>query len=263
MQDTMFSALFGALSNEHRMNFIANNLANVNTSGYKRDMLAFKDTIATFAHDEIREPLQTLRSKPLFPEPKNVARVRIAVAQTDFTQGAMNFTGNPTDMAITGDGFFKITTPNGDYYSRDGHFVVSPEGVLMTAQGWPVQGTGGDIVIPQGTRDINISYDGQVFADGAAVNAINLVTVDNLKNLEKLGNNLYRPRPDVNVVEQDALPGGARVSQGFIEKANVEVVSEMVNMIETNRQYEAYSKVMQTSDAVDKEAISRVGRRSA
>ncbi len=85
MQDTMFSALFGALTTEHRMNFIANNLANVNTNGYKKDQLAFKDTMSYYAHDEIREPLMTLRSQPLFPEPKNLARSRIACQRIDFS----------------------------------------------------------------------------------------------------------------------------------------------------------------------------------
>ena len=92
MQDALFSGLFGALTTEHRMNFIANNLANVNTHGYKRDTLAFKDTMASYAHDEIREPLMNLRSDPLFPEPKNVARPRVAVSRIDFSQGSMQFT---------------------------------------------------------------------------------------------------------------------------------------------------------------------------
>lgn len=262
MQQTMFSALFGALTTEHRMNFIANNLANVNTTGYKRDCLAFKDTMAHYAHDEIREPIAHTRSKPLFPEPLNMARVRVAVSHTNFEQGAVQHTGDPLDLAITGNAFFKVTTPTGDYYTRDGHFVRSAEGVVMTPQGWPLQGAGGDVTLPEGTRDVHISHDGQVQADGVNVDSVALVTVDNLKNLEKLGRNLYRPRPGVEVAEEDALPGGARVLQGFLEKANVEVVSEMVNMIETNRQFEAYQKVMQTSDAVDKDAISRVGRRA-
>lgn len=262
MQDAMFSGLFGALTTEHRMNFIANNLANVNTNGYKKDTVAFKDTMASFAHDEIREPLMNCRSKPLFPEPKNLARPRIAVSQTDFSQGAMHFTGDPLDLAITGDAFFKITTPTGDFYSRNGHFLRTADGTVVTPQGWPVQGAGGNVVIPAGTRSVQISEDGQVLADGEIVNSINLVTVDNLTNLEKMGRNLYRPRPNVNVVEQDALAGGARVAQGFIETSNVEVVSEMVNMIETNRQFEAYQKVMQSADSVDREAISKVGRRA-
>lgn len=258
----MFSALFGALTTEHRMNYIANNLANVNTNGYKRDALAFKDTMAHFASDEIREPLATVRSKPLFPEPLNMSRTRIAVAQTEFAQGAMHFTGDPLDLAITGDGFFKVTTPTGDFYTRNGHFLRTSDGTVVTSQGWPLQGDGGNIVIPEGTRNVNISLDGQVFADGAQVNTVNLVTVDDLKKLEKMGSNLFRPRDNVNVVEVDARPGGARMSQGFVETANVEVVTEMVNMIETNRQFEAYQKVMQTSDSVDREAISKVGRRA-
>ena len=263
MQEAMFSALFGALSTEHRMNYIANNLANVNTNGYKRDALAFKNTMAYYASDEIREPLANVRSKPLFPPPMNMSRTRIAVDKIEFEQGSMHFTGDPLDLAITGEGFFKVTTPTGEFYTRNGHFVRSGDGTIMTPQGWPLQGTGGNIVIPENTRDVHISYDGQVFADGAAINQVNLVSVDNQQNLEKMGHNLFRPKKNTVVNEQEALPLGTRVSQGFVETSNVEVVTEMVNMIEVNRQFEAYQKVMQTSDAVDREAITRVGRRSA
>ncbi len=260
MQETMFSAVFGALSTEHRMNFIANNLANVNTNGYKRDHLAFKDTMATFAHDEIREPLMNVRSKPLFPDPMNMARPRIAVSKTDFAQGSMRFTGDPLDLAINGEGFFKVNSPHGELYTRNGHFIMSSDGTLVTPQGWQVQGTDGAIIIPAGTREVNISGDGQVFADGDLVNNINFVTVDNLQNLEKQGQNLYRPRPGVDVAEVDPLLLGSRLSQGFVEASNVEVVTEMVNMIEVNRQFEAYQKVIQTSDTVDREAIQKVGK---
>ena len=262
MQDALFSGLFGALTTEHRMNFIANNLANVNTHGYKRDTIAFKDTMAYYAHDEIREPLMKLRSKPLFPEPKNMARARVAVSQVDFTQGPMKLTGNPLDIAINGENaFFKVNTPNGDYLTRNGHFVLSGDGTLMTAQGYTVQGEGGAIVIPPGTRHISISGDGQVEADGAIVNRIQLFNVDNLKNMEKMGHNLFKPRTNVQVAEGDAYTSGARLEQGYMEVANVEVVSEMVNMIETQRQFEAYQKVMQTADTLDRQVNEKVGRR--
>ncbi len=260
MQETMFSAVFGALTTEHRMNFIANNLANVNTNGYKRDALAFKDTMASFAHDEIREPLATVRSKPLFPEPQNMARPRIAVDKVDFTQGAMKFTGDPLDIAITGEGFFKVNTPQGDFYTRNGHFVLGADGTVMTPQGFPLQGADGNIVIPEGTRDIHISGDGQVLADNELIGNINFVAVDNQDNLEKLGHNLFKAREGVAVAEVDPLAGGARMSQGFVEAANVEVVTEMVNMIEVNRQFEAYQKVIQTSDTIDREAIQKVAK---
>ncbi len=260
MQETMYSAVFGALSTEHRMNFIANNLANVNTNGYKRDQLAFKDTMASFAHDEIREPIATVRSKMLFPEPKNMARPRIAVDKIDFSQGAMKFTGDPLDVSITGQGFFKVNTPEGEFYTRNGHFVLGPEGNVLTPQGFALQGTGGPVNIPAGTKDVLIASDGQVFADGELINTITLVGVDNPDNLEKHGQNLFRARENVNVAETDVLAEGTRMSQGFLESANVEVVTEMVNMIEVNRMYEAYQKVIQTSDTVDRDAIQKVAK---
>lgn len=262
MQDAMFSGLFGALTSEHRMNVIANNLANVNTSGYKRHTLAFKDTMAYYAHDEIREPLMNCRSKPLFPEAKNVARPRIAVSKIDFSQGSMEFTGNALDICIAGENaFFRVNTPTGDFLTRSGHFVLSSDGTVMTSDGYPLQGAAGNIIIPPGTRNISIGGDGQVSADGAVINQIALVSVDNPQNLEKLGYNLYRNRDNVDVAEDNAYLNGARIEQGFLEKANVEVVSEMVNMIEVHRQFEAYQKVMQTSDTLDKQANEKVAKR--
>lgn len=262
MQEGMFSGLFAALTTEHRMNFIANNLANVNTRGYKRETLAFKDTMATFAFDEIREPIMNLKSKPLFPEPMNAARVRIAVSHTDYSQGSMQYTGNDLDVAINGENaFFRVNTPTGQYLTRNGSFVLDGDGVMMTPQGYTVQGQGGPILIPAGTRHVQISSDGQVLADGNAIDQIALVSVNNPQNLEKMGGNLFRPRDNVQVVQGNAYDGGARVEQGFTEAANVEVVSEMVNMIEVQRQFEAYNKVMQTSDTLDRAANEKVGRR--
>ena len=262
MNNAMFSGLFGALTNEHRMNAIANNLANVNTTGYKRDTLAFKDTFAYYAHDIIREPLANCRSTPLFPEMNTTSRTRIAVSETDFSQGSMQHTGDPLDFAITGDNaFFKVTTPNGEYLTRSGHFIMTSEGRLVTPQGYTVQGMAGDIVIPQGTRNVSVSEDGQILADGAAINTFVMVAVDKPNNLEKVGHNLFTPREKTNVQETDAYASGGRIQQGFLEKANVEVVSEMVNMIETQRQFEAYQKTMQSADALDRQAITQVGKK--
>lgn len=264
MQDAMFSSLFGALTTEHRMSFIANNLANVNTSGYKQTKLAFKDTMASFAHDEIREPLMNLKSDPLFPEPKNMVRPRIAVSKIDFTQGSMRFTGDPLDLGISGENaFFRVATPTGNNLTRSGHFVLSGDGTIMTPQGWPLQGVGGNIVIPAGARNIAIASDGTVSADGDVVGQIALVQVDNPQNLQKLGRNLYQPYENVQVQEMDAYAQGATVEQGYIEAANVDVVTEMVNMIEVQRQFEAYQKVMQSTDALDRQAYQQVGKRNS
>ncbi len=261
MQESMFTGLFGALTAEHRLNNIANNLANVGTNGYKRDVLAFKDTMIQFAHDQIMEPVATVRSEKLFPEPQLAARVRLAVAETDYTQGGLQVTGNPLDVAITGEGFFLIESPNGEYMSRNGSFIIDAQGQIMTKQGWPVMGdAGGAITIPPGTRDIHIDGEGRVFADAVQVGTFALVTVDEPANLEKLGGNLYKAREGTVLGEDNAYAGGARIQQGYLESSNVEVVSEMVQMIDTHRFFEAMQKIMQSSDTVDKEAIQKIGR---
>lgn len=260
MQDALFSGLFGALTTEHRMTYIANNLANVNTNGYKRDALAFSDTMAFYAHDIIREPINNIRSKPLFPEQKNYSRARLAVERIDFAQGAMKVTGDMLDLGISGENaFFKVTTPNGVYYTRNGHFVMSDDGTITTPQGFPLQGNGGAIQVPPGTRNVTISGDGQVYADDELIGRVSLTSVEDLTKLDKVGSNLYKPRGDLT--EGDAYASGARVEQGFLEAANVEVVTEMVKMIETNRQFEAYQKVMQTSDTLDRAANEKIGKR--
>jgi flagellar basal-body rod protein FlgG len=260
MQNAMFSGVFAALTTEHRMAVISNNLANVNTTGYKADTMAFKDTMLFFAHDFIREPLENLRSKPLFPESQLRARTRIAAEKTDFSQGSMQYTGNTLDFAITGDGFFRIQTPLGDFLSRGGNFCQNADGTLVTKQGWPVLGAAGPIQIPAGTRGIHVTSDGRVFADDAEVGVFDITTVDRLDGLEKVGHNLYRLRAGSTAEELDPRPDGTMVNQGYTEAANVNAVTEMVNMIEVQRFFEAQQKVIQSADAVDREAITRVGR---
>ena len=257
MQNAMFTAVFGALSNEHRLNSIANNLANVNTTGYKRDLLAFKDTFAMYAHDQIIEPVTHLRAKPMFPEPQHLARTRLAVSQTDFEQGPLKVTGAPFDVAISGEGFFKVRTPDGDFFSRNGHFRLTAEGTMITEQGYPVLGDGGEITVPGGFKNINIAEDGRVFADNNLIGQISLVSVDEPKNLEKMGHNLFKTKNGATVNEE---PSQGFMAQGFLEAANVDAVYEMVNMIEAQRHFEALSKIMQTSDTIDKEATQKVGK---
>ena len=260
MQDAMFSGLFAALTSEHRMAIISNNLANVNTVGYKADTLAFRDTMIHFAHDFIREPLENLRSRPLFPEAQQRARVRLAVEKTVFVQGGMKYTGNPLDIAIAGDGFFRIQTPHGDFLSRNGAFCQNADGTLVTKQGWPVLGAGGPIQIPQGTRSVQVNSEGRVFADGEEVGQFEMVGLDRPEGLEKVGANLFRLRPGSTAQETDPRQDGSLFNQGYLEDANVNPVLEMVNMIEVHRAFEAMQKIMQTSDSVDREAITKVGK---
>lgn len=257
MQNSMFTALFGALSNEHRMNSIANNLANVNTTGYKRDTLSFRDTFMMYAHDMIMEPTTHLRSKKLFPDPHHVSRVRLAYAKTDFEQGSLKGTGAPFDVAISGSGFFTVRTEQGDFYTRNGHFRLTGEGQLVTAQGFAVLNDGAEIVLPDGVRKFTIAENGVIYGDGVEMGQIGFVDVENPLHLEKLGGNMYRGRGGAALEE---IPATGRLIQGFLETSNVNPVYEMVNMIETQRQFEAYTKIMQTTEAIDREAVNKVGR---
>ncbi len=259
MQNSLYTGLFASLTTEHRMAMISNNLANVNTAGYKADALAFKDTMLHFAHDFIREPLENLRSEPLFPEECLRARTRIATKKTDFSQGSMQFTGNQLDIAIVGEGFYRVQTPQGEYLTRSSAFTKGPNGTIMTKQGYPLQGTGGNIVIPPGTSNVHISSDGAVYADGNQIGQIAVVTVEDPQLLRKVGNNLYATTEDMDL--QNTLAARqTMVSQGYTEAANVNVVTEMVNMIEVQRMFEAQQKVMSTANDVDRQVITTVGK---
>ncbi len=257
MQDAMYSAMFGAMCQEHRLNIIANNLANVNTTGFKQDRYAFEDTMVAFAHDTIRQPVLSLRDKELFPEPVNLSRTRLAQSRTDFSQGGMQLTENPLDVAIMGNGFFKVRTEVGDFFTRNGNFQLSPEGTLVTDQGFPVLAGGGELVIPQGAS-IRVGPDGMIYADNEELGQLDVVTVDDLKALEKYGANLFSLSANTNAAEIPAED--FEVAQGYLEKPNVNVVEEMVNMIEAHRAFEAYQKIISGSHETDEKVMGKVGK---
>ena len=255
----MFTGVFASLTAEHRMAVISNNLANVNTAAYKPETLAFKDTMIHFAHDFIREPLENLRSEPLFPEQCLRARTRIATKETDFSQGSMQYTGNKLDIAIVGEGFYRVNTPQGQYLTRTSALSKGPDGTLVTPQGYAIQGGGGNITLPPGVSNIHVSGNGTVFADGAALGQIDVVNLEDPQTLDKVGNNLYTA-PEGTVFTDPRQTGTTKVSQGYTEAANVNAVYEMVKMIDVQRFFEAQQKVMTTADQVDKAVTGQIGK---
>lgn len=256
MRDSTYSALFGAMSNEQRLSLIANNLANANTTGYKKDLVAFHDTFQRFAHDYLVDSRSYLRDKELWPQPDVLAKPRLSTQTVDFSQGSLQKTGNPLDLAISGDGFFRVRTADGDFLTRTGSFQLTADGTVITEQGYELLGQGGPLVLPNG-GDVEIDANGQVRFRGEEINALDLVTVTNPADLEKVGNNLYRIRQGAQATEAPATE--ARVEQGFLEKANVEVVTEMVNMIEVQRAFETYQKMITGGAEMDKTVTDKVG----
>ncbi|QJB57359.1 flagellar basal-body rod protein FlgF [Pseudodesulfovibrio sp. zrk46] len=255
MRDSSLSALFGALSNEMKMASIANNLANVNTTSFKKDTLAFHDVFTRFAHDNVVTTKTYLRDKDMFPDPNIMAKPRLSEQAVDFTQGGLQKTGNQMDFALNGEGLFTVQAPEGTLYTRAGNFVVDVNGTLVTQQGHPVLVDGGPLTVPAGAR-LEVGPGGNVSVNGAAVGNFDLVTFEELGRLERLGGTLYAaPEGAAAQPAQDLT-----VTQGFLEKSNVEVVTEMVSMIETQRSFTMYSKMLQGTDQLDRNMIMRLAR---
>lgn len=255
MQDSSYSAVFGALTQQHRLDSIANNLANVNTTGFKSEKLAFRDTFRRYAHDMV-DPNTTLTDKVPWPQANLLAQPRISEAVIDMSQGPMKSTGNPLDLAIAGDGFFRVQTPEGEFMTRQGVYHLSAEGFVVDAHGNQLLGEGGPLQVPEGGA-VLVDADGGFSVNGELVDTIELVRVEDPRALEKVGNSLLRIRPGADA---QAIPAeDSTVEQGFLEAANVDVVSEMVNMIEAMRAFEAYQKMISGSFEQDKKAIAEVG----
>lgn len=256
MQDSSYSAVFGALTQQNRLDIIANNLANVNTTGFKADKLAFRDTFRRYAHD-LLDPNTSLEQKVPWPEANVLAQPRIAERVTDLSQGNMKSTGNPLDLAISGDGFFRIQTPDGEMLTRQGVYHRSSEGYVVDAHGNQLLGEGGPLQIPEEGGSILIDADGGFSVNGELIDTLSLVRVGNPRDLDKVGDSLFKVRADATA--QPVPAEETTVEQGFLETANVEVVSEMVSMIESLRAFEAYQKMITGTFDQDKKAISEVG----
>jgi flagellar basal-body rod protein FlgG len=267
METTTYNALFGALTQEHRLDVIANNLANVNTTGYKKDNVAFHDVFVYFAHDRVIEQKPWLHAKQNFPDPDLHTKVRLSGQFVDQSQGAMRQTGNKLDLAIQGEGFFKVQMPDGrELYTRDGSFQLSSEGVLVDKHGNPVMSEAGIVGVPQGAELI-VGDDGQILVDGNPAGQLQIVSVDDPKQLIKIGENYMGldenataqevfmnagfPELDPDNPNTDLPTVRTRVLQGFLESSNVNVVEEMVNMIEAQRAFESYNKIMQSGQQLD------------
>jgi len=232
-------AVKASLSQQARYEMIANNLANVETPGFKADRFSFSETLNE-------------------------------VVTTDLSQGQTRHTGNKLDMAIDGVNFFTVETPQGTRYTRNGTFTLNNENVLVTKNGDPVLGKNGPITIEG--NDLVIDEDGNVWVDGANVDTLKIAQFggDNpdsewifgaegatSEKLKKSGNSYFKYDGDENEVKEAEK---FKVSQGYIEQSNVLVMSEMVRLIETQRNFESFNKILQTFVETDTKATNEVGK---
>lgn len=253
---SLYTAYSGMINEQKRLDIISNNLANSATVGYKEDSVtnqAFKDVLAI----KIRDGSEMYNDKAIGTMNPGV---KLGEVYTDYEQGSLRQTGNVYDLAIEGKGFFgvSVTDKNGNEsikYTRDGSFKLTQDGYVVDTNGNHLQGEGGNIQIPANAQEVVIGTDGSVYADGTLINRVQITDFEDYNYLEKYGDNLYQTVEGAVTKEAAGL-----LQQGYTEQSNVNVVSEMVEMITITRAYEANQKVIQTVDGILEQAVSSVGR---
>ena len=249
-----YTGASGMNAQQNRLDAISNNLANVDTAGYKRDIVVSKSfpelLIRRTNADGVYEIPNGMGSADAAPV---IGKLGLGVetneSYIDFTQGSFKLTNTSTDIALSGKGFYTIETPNGERYTRNGDFFIGKEGILETKDGYPVLGENGIIKLENDRFMVN--QDGVILSeDGEEIDRFKIVRFDNERYLQKMGESLY---------STNDIAGPAHIAEGnerpvfiqnYSETSNVNVVNEMVQMIEVNRAYEANQKTITSEDSM-------------
>jgi flagellar basal-body rod protein FlgF len=217
MSRDLYAALSGARASLRHLDSIANNLSNTNTAGFKAERITFE----------------------MFEEDGEAFSRAVPAARND-RNGALRETGSPTDLGLQGPGWFLVDSGAGPMLTRDGHFALDPDGVLVSGSGMPVQGVSGSIVVPAG-ESLRVDERGVVYgSESGELDRLQLVQGP----AEPMGGNLWRPTSEL-------VEASPTVVQGTIEDANVDAMGAMVELIEASRFFEAFQKIIQASDELD------------
>lgn len=237
MESTSVIALSRANALQRQMDIVANNVANMSTTGFKSEQPLFIEYVTRPSPGEKYSMVQdysTLR---------------------DLSAGPLTSTGNPLDVAIEGDGYFTVDTADGHRYTRDGNFSMNDQRELVTSGGLPVlDDTGNTISIPVNARDIRITAEGNIFSETAQIGKIGVVKFDNQQFMTQLGNGLYQTDQKPQADDE------ARIRQGFLEGSNVRPIVEMTNMIQVNREYQIIQNLLKNEHDMLRNAYSKLSR---
>ena len=248
MENALLVGLSRQTTLERQLDVISNNIANVNTNGFKSDQTLFEEYLTSGAHED------NFKSSD-----RRVSYVQDRGTYRDFAQGALQLTNNPLDVAIDGSGFLAVQAPGGERYTRDGNLQINNLGQLVTHDGYPVLGQNGPIVFQPTDHDINISPDGTITVlEGVSRTdsirgKLRAVSFADAQTMLKQGNNLYAagdgaPRPDLK----------SAIRQGYVEKSNVNAVAEMSRMMEVSRTYSNIATLLQQQGDLHKNAINQL-----
>lgn len=264
----IYTALSGAIAQSERLDTIANNIANVNTPGFKKDKQVFEEYL-------------TANEKP--PSMMNVPRIPASIESfydtqggdksfvnakgtfTDYSQGSVKYTGSKLDLAIEGSGFFEIATPQGTRLTRAGNFTLDGEGRVVTKDGYHVlkaapEGTdpASRIIRVSGQAPISISERGEIYEGADLLGQMSILNVSDVDHLQKMGGNLYGFKANAN--PQMVNVQNPVVKQGFLEMSNVNIVQEMTDMISANRVFESTQKAISAYDSMADKLVNIVGK---
>jgi flagellar basal-body rod protein FlgG len=259
MQTGYYVATGGMVTQFNRLNVISNNLANVNTNGYKQDDIVIGDFERMFKESRDILPLDNNTKEAAKFINRSLNKVPQVVEEyTNFSLGSMKKTGNDLDFALTKkNAFFLVKTPDGIKATRDGSFEINEDGKIVTKEGYPVLPKtyfqDGHLLEVRINKPLKADKNGDLYQDGEQTNSLFIASFDNLKNLKKVGDNLY----DFGNMQPIDIKNG--VIQGFVEKSNINPVREMTQLIDTNRLVEMYQKVMDTQmNEINKDAIEKL-----
>lgn len=253
----LYTSAIGMITQMNKMDTITNNIANVDTTGFKED----NAVIQSFSENMMKifdNPEQRLIKRD-----NNIGKVSlgnfVTEVYTNFSNGSIKETSGTYDFAIDGEGFFTIQCSEKDgttteKYTRDGSFTINANRELVTKEGNYVLGDNGRIIIPNG--EVSISENGYIYANGEFVDRLKLVNFEDLKSLRKYGDNLYS-----RIEETVEKPFNAKIIQGHLEGANVNIVDEMVRLINVSRIYEVNSNMIQSHDTVIGKAVNELGKK--
>lgn len=243
MENAQLIALSRQTALRNQLDVVANNMANINTSGFKSENLLFEEYLMPIAEaTEFKEQDETL------------SYVLDYKTHTDFENGSFKLTGNELDIALEGDGFFVVQMGDGtEAYTRNGAFHLDSAGQLVTSDGRPVMTTAGPLTFTREDGRIEIAEDGTIATELGVRGQIRVVAFDENQDLRKLGETLY-------LGENAGIPDRVRVVQGALEQSNVDGIYEVTRLIEITRAYESVAKFMKDADELRQQAISTLGR---
>ncbi len=258
--EAIYTAASGALVQEARLEVLSNNLANINTIGYKEDRAVFSNYIPGDQNRNTSTDPDMLDSEDpltLFPYLESNSQVQFQGTKTSFEQGTLRQTENTLDFAIFGSGFFCVEDGDGNLkYSRKGNFSINEDGALVTQDGLKVLGKNGGEITLTG-RSISVDEEGNISSDGSQIGIIKIIDFDKPYSLIKEGDSLFSPANET-VREIDAEE--YQLKQGYTELSNVDPIKVMTEMIEVHRAFESYQRVIKTMDETVSNSLNSIGR---